>query len=76
MRWNAANIATEIANGTLRLQRRFAWLPVYIHAKYVWLEFFEILQMYEVKTYHALIDNQLTAFQSGKWINLSKRLPE
>jgi hypothetical protein len=76
MRWNAANIRTDNKQGDISLIRRFAWLPTYIAGKIVWLEFFDILQMYEVHTYTVTIDEQQTAFVTGKWIHLSKRIAE
>lgn len=74
MRWLARHTITDYPQGATRLHRRFAWLPVYISGSRVWLEFFEILQMYNVLTYTAKVDDTDVSFRVGNWINLSKRV--
>lgn len=77
MRWKSKYTQAHYANGTSRLKRVFAWLPVYIDGTTVWLETFEILQMYVTSTHKVKLDpasNELVNFHTGLWIDISKRL--
>lgn len=76
MQWLAKHTRAQYAKGATRLFRRFAWLPVYIAGKIVWLEYFETLQMYDVTEYQVLIEESKVSFHITKWIDLSKRIIE
>lgn len=68
------NLRAEIANGTTRLRRKFAWLPTYISGTIVWLERYEVLQVYIISDQKVIIEEKETIFVIGVWKNLSKRL--
>lgn len=73
MKWKAKYTRADFANGTTRLKRCFAWLPVYISGNIVWLETYEILQVYSIISQKIIIDEKETIFANGNWLNLSKR---
>lgn len=74
MRWPAKHTRPEINAGATRITSVFAWLPVYISGTMVWLEFYEILQVYNISDQKVIIEEKETTFVLRKWINLSKRL--
>ncbi len=76
MKWLAKHTEVNYPHGATRLQRRFAFVPIYISGKMVWLETFEILQMYEEVSYTIKIDGIETIFKVAKWLNVSKRIIE
>ncbi len=76
MRWQSKHIRAEIPNGFTRLKRRFSWLPIYILGTIVWLESYEILQVYIISQQKVIIEEKEITFAIGKWVNLSKRLCE
>lgn len=73
MRWKAKYTKADYQHGTTRLKQCFAWLPVYISGVIVWLEGYEVLQVYKIMNEKVIIDQQETLFTSGSWQNLSKR---
>jgi hypothetical protein len=78
MIWKAKYTHAKYANGTTRLKRVFAFLPTYIDGNIIWLSTYEILQAYVIQTTLAMLDlnepNKATKFESGSWIDISKRL--
>lgn len=74
MRWKAKHTRIEIKDGTTRLKRLFAWLPTYIAGTIVWLEQYEILQVYIILEQKVKIEEKEFTFAIGNWKNLSKRL--
>ena len=78
MKWKARYTETHYPHGTSRLKRCFAWVPVYVDGTIVWLETYEILQMYSVTVHTVILDpannKELTNFYSGNWVEISKRL--
>lgn len=78
MRWKAKYTEAHYTHGTSRLKRVFAWLPTYVDGTVVWLETYEILQMYNVLAYTVLLDptnpKEWTNFYIGNWMDVSKRL--
>lgn len=74
MQWKSRYTKADYANGSTRLKRRFAWLPVYISGTYVWLEGYEILQVFVVTRQVAVIDEEEKSFNLSKWVDLSKRI--
>jgi hypothetical protein len=73
MRWKAKYTKADFKEGITRLERSFAWLPVYIGGEIIWLEKYEILQVYQITKIIALIDNEPQTFSIGAWTNLSTR---
>lgn len=78
MKWKAKYTTTLHTHGTSRLKRVFAWVPVYVDGNMVWLETFEILQVYNVTVHSVVMDpannKEFTNFYSGNWVDVSKRL--
>lgn len=74
MKWKAKITRPEIKQGSTRLKRVFAWLPKYIDGSFIWLETYEILQMYIIATHNVIIDDETVKFHCGEFINLSARL--
>lgn len=74
MRWKAKYTTTDYKEGATRLKRAFAYMPLYITGEIVWLEMYDVLQVYTITKQKAIIDGQEQLFSIGKWINLSKRL--
>lgn len=73
MQWHAKYTTVEIEDGETRLKRVFAFMPVRIADEIVWLETYEILQLFHVKQHNITIDNKPAMFKVGEWINISKR---
>lgn len=73
MRWKAKYTKADFKEGITRLERSFAWLPVYIGGEMIWLETYEILQVYQITKLEVTIDDEKTTFSIGSWNNLSKR---
>lgn len=73
MQWKAKYTTADYSEGTTRLKRVFAWLPTYINGVKVWLETYEILQVYVIDKDTVLIEEKQTVFSNGFWKNLSKR---
>ncbi len=63
-----------ITNGTTRLKRVFAWMPMYINGFRVWLERYEILQAYVETDYLLRIDGKDAKFTVGRWTDISTRV--
>lgn len=73
MRWSAKYVQPKPIEGDSRLYRRFAWCPVYIDGNIIWLETYEILQVYRIIEQKIKIDSEEITFLPGNWINLAKR---
>jgi hypothetical protein len=71
MTWPTKTAVENYNEGATRLQRRFAYWPVRIDGFYVWMQFYEVYQIWEVKRYK--IDDKYTAIVAA-WIDLSKRI--
>lgn len=76
MKWLAKTTDVPIKEGATRLQRKFSFLPTRIGDTFVWLETYEILQLFHVELYTVTIDEKQVQFVKGDWINLSKRIIE
>jgi hypothetical protein len=76
MKWYAKRIIQEPTDGSTQLIRKFAWLPVLIAGQKVWMETYEVLQVWEVKRTTVRIEEKDIVFAIGRWINLSKRIIE
>lgn len=78
MIWKAKYTKADYAHGTTRLKRVFAWLPTHIDGDIVWLEHYEVLQVYEVLKFAVRLDiakpTEATEFFRGQWTDISKRL--
>lgn len=57
-------------DGDTRIKRIFAWLPFRINDDLVWLEKYEVLQLYKTISYPA----NDKAYTVNEWINLSYRI--
>lgn len=73
MRWLAKYTIVDPVDGDMRVLRVFAWLPHYIGGVIVWVEKYEILQVYRINEEKVEIDNQKTTLLAGRWVNLSDR---
>jgi hypothetical protein len=78
MIWKAKYTIADYRHGTTRLKRIFAWLPTYIDGSKIWLDTYEILQVYIIENYPVVLDEaspkEITSFYRGKWVDVSKRL--
>lgn len=74
MRFKTKFVFSEPIEGTTRLRRVFAWLPIVIAGDRVWLEHYEQLQGYIKTEYKVSIDGEPKAVLKGEWITLSKRV--
>lgn len=75
MIWKAKYTKETYQPGTTRVKRVFAWLPFEINGDMVWLETYEIYQLYISKE-HTVIDveqSKTLLFKVNEWINLSYR---
>lgn len=73
MRWKASVTKANYETGATRTRRVFALKPTYVNGEIVFLGFFEILEMYEVKIVQALVDGVLTSFKIAQWVEISRR---
>lgn len=62
--------------GATRIKRKFAWLPFRIDGDIVWLETYEIYQLYQSNDYQAPspIDQTPKGYRVYEWVNLSYRI--
>lgn len=72
MKVKRANLGVKI--GSIRLLKRFAWLPLFIGDDLIWLERYEVLQGYIGQQYQLSIENKPVTFTVADWITLSKRV--
>jgi len=77
MRWKAKYTKAEYKPGTTRLKRVFAFIPTYINGEMVWLETYDVLQVYHSQQYNCklpdLKETEESVFNVCRWVNLSKR---
>lgn len=59
--------------GDVRKRVKFALLPARVGDALVWLELYEVLEVWNVDPYVVLLDGQKVAFELGKWIEISRR---
>lgn len=74
MKWKAKYTKVDYPNLATRVKRVFAWKPTYIAGLIVWLQYYEVLQVYEIKEFIVEIDGEKVYFSKSDWIDLSKRL--
>lgn len=60
-------------DGEVKLLTKFAYWPIFIAGFWVWLERFEVLQVYRITEQKVTIDEEIVIFLAGKWINLANR---
>lgn len=58
---------------TTRLMRKFAWKPIYISGTVIWLEFYDVLQVYEGTNHETIMDGEQVDFMVFTWVNLTNR---
>lgn len=68
------NIIPSFKNADVKSKLHFALIPHRIGDKYIWLQRYEVLYMYEILTYKVFMNGQEVAFDVGKWIKLSERI--
>lgn len=73
MIWPARHTKVQPPVGTLRFERYFAFWPVRIGDNIVWLEFYEVMQVYRITEEKVVIDDKPVTFLPGKWVNITKR---
>lgn len=73
MKWKAKFTRPNYEDGTVRLKRCFAWLPVYIDGFFVWLTNYDIMQVYVSEDNKAIIDGENSIVTSKYWKNKGKR---
>lgn len=75
MIWKAKYSKETYQPGITRVKRVFAWLPFEINGDVIWLESYEIYQLYTTKDY-PVVDvptSKTLLFKVNEWINLSYR---
>lgn len=75
MIWKSKYTKETYPHGTTRVKRVFAWLPFQINGDTVWLETYEIYQLYTFKEFTVLDveSGKQLVFKVNEWINLSYR---
>lgn len=73
MIWKAKYTKETYPPGTTRVKRVFPWLPFEINGDMVWLEFYEIFQLYVERQYQTNVDEKPMLFKFNEWVNLSYR---
>ena len=71
MTWPTKTTMESYNAGSTKMERRFAFWPIKIDGFYVWLQFYEVMQYWQILTYQ--IDAKNAAYIS-KWIDISKRI--
>lgn len=68
--------AETYQDGATRIKRKFAWLPVRINGDIIWLEKYEVFQLYKIIVYEALSpeSGKQMAYRVNQWIDLSLRI--
>jgi hypothetical protein len=61
-------------SGTTRVVRHYAWLPKEIGSTIIWLEYFEILQVFTYFEYRILHEGKPQLARVGEWKDLESRL--
>ena len=74
MRWISKYTQPVIEEGSSRLMRVFAFRPKDVNGTLVWLEHFEVLQVWKVERFKVLVEGQEKGFEVGKWVDISTRL--
>lgn len=64
----------EVKPGDTRLVIKFAWLPLFIGKRVIWLERYESLELYTEMVYNVMIESKSVLFSVCNWIEISKRL--
>lgn len=73
MIWKAKYSKETYPAGTTRVKRVFAWLPFQINGDMVWLESYEIAQLYIERQHQVTMEDKPIIFKVNEWINLSYR---
>lgn len=75
IRWRAKFIEPDHKAGTIRIQRKYAWLPCNIKGEYIFLGRFEILELFVFFEYQ-FIDSygKEKVVNVGKWVEVDKRM--
>lgn len=60
--------------GETRESLRFAWLPHYVGNVRIWLQKYEVLEVYHIEKIPATLDGMPYVFTIGKWIKATERL--
>lgn len=63
-----------IEEGSTRMMRVFAYLPIEVGGYRIWLEHYEVLQGWIIERFKLKVDGQDKAFEVGKWVDISKRI--
>ena len=74
MKVKAKYVVTPPEAGSVRLRRKFAWLPKRVADTWVWMEFYEILQAWLVTPVVLPIKGKPTTFTLSKWTDVDTRL--
>jgi hypothetical protein len=74
MRWRAKYTKVDYKHGSTRQKTSFAWCPTYIAGEMVWLEFYEVLQVYIIDEVELeLVAGEKNFFAQSRWKDVSKR---
>lgn len=73
MRWKAKYTRADFAPNTTRFKRVFAWIPTYVGGTMVWLETYEVLQVYSVEEIQLEDEGKPVFFTNGNWKDIAKR---
>lgn len=73
MKWKAKFTRIDYPNFSTRTKTVFAWTPTYISGSFVWLENYEILQVFVITEYNLEIEGEKVYITKSDWTDLSKR---
>lgn len=76
MKIKARFVSPQYNEGLTRLKRKFAFIPTLIGAEWVWLESYEVLQVWRIEEQKVTIEEQELLFFNGYWKNISTRVCE
>lgn len=74
MRLKAKYIANDPEAGTVRVRREFAWSSKTIAGERIWLEFYEVLEVWVMSVYDAKVDGKAIKITAGRWVDTETRL--
>jgi hypothetical protein len=61
------------ALGSTRKKIKFALFPTRAGGALIWLEFYEVLEVWHEQAYVVTVEGQKQAFSRGHWIEISRR---
>jgi len=73
MIWKSKFVKVKPNPGDVKIKRVFAIFPVRINNNIIFLEKYEVLEVYSEQDYTVQIEDEPIVFKVGKWVTISKR---